>query len=462
MKQKLLITLCFSLFWGLVACQPTGEPAAPAAQATESAPAPQLAGGVLAEGEVVPVAYANLSFQTSGRVAELLVEKGQMVAAGDPLLKLEAVDLEIALSQAQAQLASAEAGLASAQTQLPLAEAGVQTAQLRVEIANAQLTLIQAGPLPEEIAAAEAQVAAAEARILQATGSRDAALNIGTNSQVKAAEAQVIAANAQVTALEDGYQTILDTCFETPNGEVCPLYGPVEEQTRAQLNAARAQASAAQAALDQLNAGATPAQQRAAGGAVAIAIANRDLAQAQLDLLLAGATPEQIKQAEVAVEQAQSGVTIAESGLVQAQAAIEQAEAAVATAEAQVTSAELALAKTILTAPTAGTVADVMPQVGELVNVGQPVLVLADFSQWVVETTDLTELDVAKVAEGSEVTVSFDAIPGVEITGEVTYVSLQSTLSQGDVVYEVSIALPAGEAAELPIRWGMTAFVDIR
>jgi hypothetical protein len=38
-------------------------------------------------------------------------------------------------------------------------------------------------------------------------------------------------------------------------------------------------------------------------------------------------------------------------------------------------------------------------------------------------------------------------------------VALVASLARGDVVYEVTVALDA--APDLPLRWGMTAVVDI-
>lgn len=430
------------------------------AVAQAAAPALQAAGGVVsAEGVIVPLVYTDLSFQTGGVVAEIVAAEGETVAAGDPLIRLENDEFEIALQQAQARLAAAEAGLTAAQNRLALAQAGVTTAEARLVVAQANLTLTQAGPLPEEIAAAEENLAVAEAAVLQAAGGRDAALEFATESQVQAAQAGLAAATAELRAVESQYQAIIDACFDTPQGEVCPLYGPVEEAARRQLEVAQARQRAAQSALDRLLAGPTAAQQRAAGGAVAVAVANRDVAQAQLDLLLAGAAPEEIAIAEVQVEQAQVGVAAAQVGVSQAEAAVTQAEAAVSAAQAGVAAAQTTLDRTILRAPFDGTVAAVNTSVGELVSSSAPVVTLADFSAWLVETTDLTELDVALVREGASAGVRIDAIPNQVVSGTVTEVALVSSLSRGDVVYEVTIQLDAAPA--LPLRWGMTVFADI-
>lgn len=421
----------------------------------------QTAGGVVsAEGEIVPLQFNDLSFQTGGVVAEILVQEGDDVTVGDPLVRLEATDLEIGLQQAEARLVSAEAGLVAAQNRLALAQAGIETAEAQLASAEANLALTQAGPLPEEIAAAEENLAVAEAAVVQAAGNRDAALDIASEAQIQAAQANLSSATAELRRIEEQYQDILDACVVTPQGEeVCPLYGPVEEEARRQLEVARAREEAARATLNRLQAGPTAVQQRAANSAVLVAQANRDVAQANLELLLAGSTPEEIAIAEVDVEQAQVGVASAEVGVVEAEAAVTQAEAAVETAAAGVAAAQAALDRTVLTATIAGTVADVNINVGELVGASVPVVTLADFSAWQVETTDLTELDIAMVAEGAGATVRIDAIPDETVSGIVTEVALVSSLSRGDVVYDVTIQLD--EAPDLPLRWGMTVFVDI-
>ena len=415
--------------------------------------------GVVADGVVEPLYFVDLSFQTGGQVAELLVEEGDLVQAGDPLIRLDTIDAEVALSQAEAKLNTAEAGLAVAETQLTLAQAGVDTAAGRVTIAEAQLALTKSDATPQEIAAAESGLAAAEAGITQAVGSRDASLTI-SDAQIRAAEANVAAAMADRRAIEEGYDTIIETCFDLPDGsEICPLYGAVEESTRSQLEAARAGESAAQAALDQLNAGPTSAQRRAAGGGVALASANRDVAQARLNLLLAGATPEQIEIVEVGVDQAAVGVALAEVSIAEAETALSQAQVNVTNAQVAVEAAQLALDRMTLTAPFDGVVAQVNVNPGEVVSPSQSVLALADFNGWQVKTTDLTELDVALIDPDAEVDVNFDAIPGETVKGTITNIALAPGIIQGDTVYEVTIRLEA--APDLPLRWGMTATIDV-
>jgi HlyD family secretion protein len=98
-------------------------------------------------GELIPAQELELSFRTSGSLAEVLVEVGDQVAEGDLLASLETVALERAVAEAdvelqiaqlelgdiregpsEAEMADAEAALRDAQTQLTLAYDSYQDA----------------------------------------------------------------------------------------------------------------------------------------------------------------------------------------------------------------------------------------------------------------------------------------------------------------------------------------------
>src|SRR5271163_2103248 len=61
-----------------------------------------------------------ISARITGHLSEVLVEDSQLVKAGDVLVKIDPRDYEVALSQAQANLADAEASLENARTDLPI------------------------------------------------------------------------------------------------------------------------------------------------------------------------------------------------------------------------------------------------------------------------------------------------------------------------------------------------------
>ena len=52
-----------------------------------------------------------------------------------------------------------------------------------------------------------------------------------------------------------------------------------------------------------------------------------------------------------------------------------------------------------------------------------------------------------------------DAIPGVVLNGVIREIAETAQLVRGDVTYEVTIDLENPD--ELPLRWGMTVFVDV-
>jgi hypothetical protein len=82
---------------------------------------------------------------------------------------------------------------------------------------------------------------------------------------------------------------------------------------------------------------------------------------------------------------------------------------------------------------------------------------VADFSHWLVQTTDLTEIDVVELEEGQPVRIALDAIPDAELAGEILSIGQTYAENQGDIVYEVTILLTQTHPA---MRWGMTAAVS--
>ena len=124
--------------------------------------------------------------------------------------------------------------------------------------------------------------------------------------------------------------------------------------------------------------------------------------------------------------------------------------------EARLEAAEAGVAAFSVIAPFDGVVADLNAKLGGSINAGEPAVTVADFSQWLVQTTDLTEIDVVNLEEGQPVSVSLDAIPEAELQGEILSIGQTFAENQGDVVYEVTILL----TDTLPnMRWGMTAAV---
>ena len=127
--------------------------------------------------------------------------------------------------------------------------------------------------------------------------------------------------------------------------------------------------------------------------------------------------------------------------------------------KAQLSAAEAALSNYVITAPFDGVVMDLNLAQGEEATPADFAIKLADTSAWYVETSDLTELEVVKVALDQPVTVVADALPDVVLDGEVTRISQASTVQGGDVLYEVQVRL---DSLDPHLLWGMTVEVTFQ
>ena len=344
---------------------------------------------VSASGSVEPLERVGLAFEVPGLVVEIPVEVGGVVASGDVLARLDGDPLMVQVQESEAALASAEA----------------------------QLDRLQAGPQPEEIAAAEADVRAAQARLSGAAASLDQLEGAASDAQIAAAEAELASAELQQKTAQIAYDQIDKKDKDR------------KERANYDLYAANEALAAAQARLDEVLAGADADQVRAARANVAAAAAQRDAAQAQLDLLLAGSTEEQIAAAEARVAQARAALEAAEFSLDQA----------------------------TLRAPFDGVVAAISATAGERAAAGLPAITLIDDSQFRVRVS-VDELDVGRLTEGQTAQVEFDALRDVEIGGTIERISPAATIDGGVVNYEVVIGLGATDA---PIRDDMTANTTI-
>ena len=131
-------------------------------------------------------------------------------------------------------------------------------------------------------------------------------------------------------------------------------------------------------------------------------------------------------------------------------------EAQVQSAKAQVAAAQATLASYVIFAPFDGVVADVAVEIGEQVTAESRAVSVVDASAWIVETSDITELEVVKLAVGQKVTFTADALSDVSMTGVITEISQSSFTQGGDVIYTVRIQ---ADKVDPRLKWGMTVEV---
>ncbi|MGQ9626615.1 MAG: efflux RND transporter periplasmic adaptor subunit [Anaerolineae bacterium] len=341
-------------------------------------------------GTLVPAAEVNLSFPSGGVLAELLVDVGDQVEAGDVLARLDDSDARLQVTQAEINLRLAElelakltkepdaADLAAAQTELATAQAELNSltkpptaeelAAARENLLSAQQALkaLLAGPKPEEIAAAKADLQLAEITLQEAQAAYD-----------KIAWRPGASATSQAMEL---WQASTEYEKAKANYDLA-LAGPSEDE----ISAARAKVAEAQTQLNDLEKGPDPEDLAAAQAKVA-------QAQAQLDALLAGTSSEDLEAAQLNVEQARNDLA----------------------------SAQADLEDTVLKAPFSGIVTACEAKVGEMVSTST-IITLADLTHPLIELY-LDETDLDKIAPGYEVQVTFDALPDKTFTGHVVRV----------------------------------------
>lgn len=420
-------------WWGYTTYLAQQQQAQEAEAAAAAEQADELEQIIWASGKLAPITWAGLSPATGGVVAAIHVESGAWVAPGDILLEVENEVLQGQVAVAAAAVQEAEAALAKLKAGATVAE--IAAARAAVESAKAQVAVAGAALLEVQSAVQTAQAQVAQAQAIYAE-----VASHPTEQERVAARAVIAQAEAAIRNAQAAYNVV--------KGD--PSIGAMPQslalaQATANLEAANAQQAAilqgptaaqlavAARAIDLARAGVTAAESRAPGAEanVRAAMAQVASAQAALDRLLEGSTREELA----------------------------MAEARVASARAARTGAEAQLRQTQVMAPFSGQIGQVNVRVGETVNPGDATILLGDTSAMLVETTDLRETDVIHVYPGQTVEVTFDALPERLFTGAVKSVAPVSSAEKGSTNYTVSV-----DVADLDpmLRWGMTAFVNIR
>lgn len=442
---------------------------------------------VNASGTVSAPNQARLTFKSSGIVREVYVRVGDVVKQGDPLAALDTTDLQAQVTQAEASVniarlklqqllqppkpqdiqslqaaydsavAKYEAAKATLPTedQLKAAQANYDAAvakyqnllnpptasqdlaalQAQYDAAVARLNQLLAGPNPNDVAAAKAQLDQAQAQLEQA----QAAYNRIANRR-DAADRPEAKALAQAQA---AYQAALAT-YQARTA------GPTDDQ----IKAAQAQVEQARQALEAKKAQLNDQSQIKAAEAAMIQ------ARQQLDQLQQALNEQaNLKAAEAAVAQAKAQLDKALSGPDPNDVAVAQEQ--VRQAEASLQQARNNLDNAVLRAPFDGVVAAVNINPGEQTSAaGGPVVVLIDLSSLRVDV-NIDEADIGKVKVGQPVRITSENLPGQQFQGRVTAVAPTATIQQGVVNYQVQVQIQAQPGQALPLRPGMTVLVSI-
>ncbi len=166
--------------------------------------------------------------------------------------------------------------------------------------------------------------------------------------------------------------------------------------------------------------------------------------------------------AQSRLEQAEADLAVFQEGpdpdaVVLADSRIATAETRVATAESALLAAESTLSDLDLVATMDGVVVELDLTPGEQVSPGRPVVTLADFSRWYVETDNLTEIEVVDVNLDQAVEIVPDALPELSLSGIVESISDTFEEKRGDITYTTRILV---DEIDPRLRWSMTLVVS--
>ncbi len=206
----------------------------------------------------------QVSSRVSGQVLKVYVDDNQKVEAGAPLLEIDPRDYQVAVEQAEANLASAQASYVQATVNVPITSVSVKTniTTSGSDVLGANAAVAQA---QKQVQVAEAQVAQAQANAVKAQLDVDrytplvqkdviskqqfdaaVAQNAASKAAVLQAEAQVLSAQEQVRqATQKLAQSHAEEQQAAQNG---PSQVKVQQSAAA---AALANVNQAQARLDQ-------------------------------------------------------------------------------------------------------------------------------------------------------------------------------------------------------------------
>jgi multidrug resistance efflux pump len=413
----------------------------------------RTSGDVIAEAVIEPARWSQLSLEVPGEVTEVLAQAGDQVTTGTLLLRLDTEDLEIQIQSARqdviAQQAALDRLIQGTQASV-IARADKDNAD---QIAQAEVAL-QAATLQLDKARAEdpaTNVDVAQARIEQLQLQLAQARAQSPYPDVKAAQVNVERAKIALDDAHNEYKKALDRPWE--DQAVRDGWSRQIDQKELDYRLAQAQLEGAQSAqrahaiqLDVL-----AAQIEDAETGLAQALAAQEAYAVSLEMLANDVASARLRLESLQTWDNPYRDKATSQEIAQAEARLRQTELAVDALVQQTEDAELR-------APFAGTVVDVYTELGDRVTPAETVVVLATLDQLQARTTDLTELDIARVAVGQPAVLAVDAFPDQEFPGEVTEISLQAEDYRGDVVYAVTIdLLDPG----VPLRWGMTTMVTL-
>lgn len=399
---------------------------------------------ITASGVVVPSQNPDLSFQSSGRVAQVSASVGQKVSRGTLLASLDTAALSASRAQAAANLRAAQAKLAE----------------------------LQAGPRAVDVSAKETAVSQAKqslANLYTAVPNDLSAAYSGSLGAVHADTDTLFndpnGLNPSLSFQTNMNQVAIDVGSDRGSiNAALALWGARISGLGSDPSALEAELALSMQNLLHLRAYGTSLTQALAGaitsGTFSVSAGNTDVAAF---LASVGSSLSTLQDDSQALASAKLAVAAAEDALNQTLAGstpedIEAAAAAVDAASAAQSAADAALANARITAPYDGTVAAVRIKVGDAASPALPAISLSPTSALEVEAY-LSESDASRVAVGAPAQITLDAYgSGRVFPASVIAADRAPTMQNGIPAYKITLQFAQDDPA---IALGMTANITL-
>lgn len=318
---------------------------------------------------------ARVSSKVSGHVVEVRVSDNEAVKQDDIIVRIDRRDYQAKLDQARAALAVAEASLRAARSEMPLTS---ESTRAQIDEASAA---VDAALVAERSAHSAVEEAVARADAKRAAVAAMQAEVTGAQSMVRMTERE---RERMRRLVQDGYVAArevdqADNAFEGASAAL--------EGSRRRLNQTEQEVIQLEAELGTRRLAVEQARQRVTELRASLA-----RAESQRHVL-------SVKEAEVG-----------------------QAEARIKEAQADLAFAELQLLYTDIRAPLDGIVSKKSVEVGQVAQMGQPLMALVPLHEvWVLANFKETQL--ARLRPGLRAEVRVDSIPGRVYHGTVDSIS---------------------------------------
>jgi HlyD family secretion protein len=398
-------------------------------------------------------AQVKIGSQITGIIKRLYADVGSHVNAGDTIAVLDLPDIEAQLQQAQASLSAAQtrlaqqvSGVGMEQTQtsgaVAQAKADLNSAKAQLQSAVAAANL-QTAQTPNDIKRASSAVATAQAALATANSNQkqvQASANLQvSNAQEQVTQAEATAKNTAVTLKRN--QSLLQQGFVAAS--VVDAAQAADAVAQSQVQSATQNVNLVR---EKVTADLAAAKDQVAQANEAVASARAALVSAQAGTYTDKAKLADVENARAHVRQMEAALRTAEGNTSQdvlKQQDVQQAREAVRLAQAQVAYNRAQLNKTVIKSPITGTVLQLASQQGETLAAGlsaPTLIIVADLNRLQVDAF-VDETDIGKLRVGQEADITVDAFAKRVFKGHVTKVASGSTIQQGVITYDVTIAL---------------------